>query len=247
MITEIVHRAHRAAHPDRFPVRDEIREMYPTFKHIGSDMQPTSVHLQVYDGIMIMFSVNLRLTPRRTHVLDVAHVLPILFPFSTPGKYCYRAIALFSKHVTDTVQNSLSPTVLLPPEITSTTDYSLGACPTSLANSGAPKFQTLRPKSFKLGISRATINLRRRSSLLSRPLTQDADRLSATVGDTSASTSGQVTPGSRNELLDNAGPSVSGGSEPPPSEVSMAGEAKVYEDGWVMFRVFSSIYLSILR
>jgi hypothetical protein len=66
MITEIVHRAHRAAHPDQYPVRDETREMYPIFKHIGSDIQPTSVHLQVYDGIVIISSVSLRLTPRRT-------------------------------------------------------------------------------------------------------------------------------------------------------------------------------------
>jgi hypothetical protein len=71
--------------------------------------------------------------------------------------------------------------------------------------------------------------------------------LSVTVGDTSASTSGQVTPTSPNELRDNAGPRVGGASETPPSDVSMAGEAKVYEGDWVTFRVFSSFFFSILR
>lgn len=43
-------------------------------------------------------------------LIDTAHVLPILFPFSTPGKYCYRAIATFTKHVT----GMLHPTKLTP-------------------------------------------------------------------------------------------------------------------------------------
>lgn len=30
---------------------------------------------------------------------DTAHVLPVLFAFTTPGKFCYRAIATFCKHV----------------------------------------------------------------------------------------------------------------------------------------------------
>lgn len=32
--------------------------------------------------------------------LDTAHVVPVLFSFTTPGKFCYRAIASFTKHVT---------------------------------------------------------------------------------------------------------------------------------------------------
>lgn len=38
--------------------------------------------------------------------LDTAHVLPVLFSFTTPGKFCYRAIASFTKHVTG--MNALS-------------------------------------------------------------------------------------------------------------------------------------------
>jgi hypothetical protein len=43
--------AHRAAHPERFPLRDETKDMYPTFNNVGTHMRPTPVHLQVYDGI----------------------------------------------------------------------------------------------------------------------------------------------------------------------------------------------------
>jgi hypothetical protein len=35
-----------------------------------------------------------------SELIDAAHVLPVLFSFTTPGKFCYRAIASFCKHVT---------------------------------------------------------------------------------------------------------------------------------------------------
>lgn len=37
------------------------------------------------------------------HMTDAAHVLPVLFSFTTPAKYCFRAIALFTKYVTGIV------------------------------------------------------------------------------------------------------------------------------------------------
>ncbi|KAF8119416.1 hypothetical protein EV363DRAFT_1441476 [Boletus edulis] len=77
---EIIYSAHKARDPSRFPLRDEARALYPPLVDIEGRHGPTQVHLQVYD--------------------DTAHVLPILFPFTTPGKYCYRAIATFTKHVT---------------------------------------------------------------------------------------------------------------------------------------------------
>jgi hypothetical protein len=41
---------------------------------------------------------------------DAAHDLPVLFPFTTPAKYCYRAIATFCKHVTGMpIDATLSP------------------------------------------------------------------------------------------------------------------------------------------
>ena len=45
------HRAHRAAHPEQFPVGDETKGIYPAFKLGESYKQPTPVHLQVYDGM----------------------------------------------------------------------------------------------------------------------------------------------------------------------------------------------------
>lgn len=56
VVTHRLHRAHRAAHPERFPLREEIKKMYPALKLVETSMQPTPVHLQVYDG---MFHSNL--------------------------------------------------------------------------------------------------------------------------------------------------------------------------------------------
>ncbi|EJD46838.1 alpha/beta-hydrolase [Auricularia subglabra TFB-10046 SS5] len=76
---EIIYTAHKAAQPDKYPVKDEVRTLYPHLKDIESRYGPTRVHLQVYD--------------------DTCHVLP-LFSFTTPAKFCYRAIATFCKYVT---------------------------------------------------------------------------------------------------------------------------------------------------
>ncbi|KAG1746357.1 hypothetical protein EDB19DRAFT_1631628 [Suillus lakei] len=77
---ETIYSAHKAAHPSRYPLKEEVRSLYPPLTGIEDRFSPTAVHLQVYD--------------------DTAHVLPVLFSFTTPGKYCYRAIASFTKHVT---------------------------------------------------------------------------------------------------------------------------------------------------
>lgn len=42
--------AHKAAHPDRYEVKPEAREMYPPLQGIEARHKPTKVHLQVYDG-----------------------------------------------------------------------------------------------------------------------------------------------------------------------------------------------------
>ncbi|KAG0708609.1 hypothetical protein DFH29DRAFT_1041315 [Suillus ampliporus] len=86
---EIIYSAHKAAHPSRFPIKEEARSLYPPLKGIEDRCIPTAVHLQVYD--------------------DTAHVLPVLFSFTTPGKFCYRAIASFTKHVTGMNALSRSP------------------------------------------------------------------------------------------------------------------------------------------
>ncbi|QRV97947.1 carbohydrate esterase family 10 protein [Ceratobasidium sp. AG-Ba] len=86
---EIIYVAHKAAHPDRYPVKPEAKERLASLRDIEQKgYPPTMVHLQVYD--------------------ETCHVLP-LFSFTTPAKYCYRAIALFCKHVTQRT-TSLPPT-----------------------------------------------------------------------------------------------------------------------------------------
>ncbi|EGO26401.1 hypothetical protein SERLADRAFT_414458 [Serpula lacrymans var. lacrymans S7.9] len=86
---EIIYTAHKAANPSKFPLSNNARELCPTLVGIEGRYGPTSVHLQVYD--------------------DTAHVLPVLFSFTTPGKFCYRAIATFCKHVTGMTAGPQSP------------------------------------------------------------------------------------------------------------------------------------------
>ncbi|SGY34354.1 BQ5605_C002g01619 [Microbotryum silenes-dioicae] len=76
---EIVYMAHRAAHPDRYPVRQALLDANPERTKRHAEYPPTKVHLQIYDGM--------------------CHDLP-LFAFTTPAKYCYRAISSFVKFVT---------------------------------------------------------------------------------------------------------------------------------------------------
>ncbi|KAH7329803.1 hypothetical protein B0J17DRAFT_679742 [Rhizoctonia solani] len=88
---EIIYIAHKAAHPDRYPVKPETKELLPSLKDIESKRyKSTKVHLQVYD--------------------ETCHVLP-LFSFTTPAKYCYRAIALFCKHATSPHPGHATPSV----------------------------------------------------------------------------------------------------------------------------------------
>jgi hypothetical protein len=74
-------RAHRAANPSKFPIPAESKRLYPKIEEFAAKYPtPAKVHLQVYDGC--------------------AHVLPILFAFTTPAKYCFRATASFCRFVT---------------------------------------------------------------------------------------------------------------------------------------------------
>ncbi|KAG9045790.1 hypothetical protein FS837_005652 [Tulasnella sp. UAMH 9824] len=76
---EIIYTAHKAANPERYPLKEETRTLYPAMQGIESRYGGTNVHLQVYD--------------------ETCHVLP-LYSFTTPAKYCYRAIATFCKFIT---------------------------------------------------------------------------------------------------------------------------------------------------
>lgn len=190
---EIIYAAHRAAHPERFSVRDETRDMYPAFKHVEKHMRPTPVHLQVYD--------------------DVAHVLPVLFPFTTPAKYCYRAVALFCKHVTEMQLAPLSPTGLMPPA-----GHNFNISPTSpTPENEIPKLQVPSPKahrSLSLRVQRAASSVKRRGSLWSRPSVTPRSQYPSDIS------------------VDVAGPRAGGDPEPHAEDVPMAGEAWVYASDW---------------
>jgi hypothetical protein len=183
-------------------------------------MQPTPVHLQVYDGMLCSFQLAISLSKFFSFIIiDVGHVLPILFPFTTPGKYCYRAVALFMEYVTKPPEHSEIHT----PQASS------------------------RPnlyRSLTSGISRAASNIKRRSSLAPPPTVRTTSGQALTLNDSSPSTSGYVTPQDQNvsvESLDASSPGISGGSEDQASEVR-AGEAKVYECNWVNILSLNLLY-----
>lgn len=177
-------------------------------------------------------------------MIDVAHVLPILFPFTTPGKYCYRAMASFIGHVTNPSQVPLSPTrILMPSGATPIGDHGFSSSPvrlTPLSEMQSPQVLS-RPnlyRSFTSGISRAASNIKRRSSLVAPSPMQKTSGLAVVTPNDTPSTSGYVTPQCQNpsaESLDAVNPGIGGPSKGQASNarVSMAGEAKVYTNNWV--------------
>ncbi|KAH7097493.1 alpha/beta-hydrolase [Auriculariales sp. MPI-PUGE-AT-0066] len=84
---EIIYAAHKAARPDKYPISDEVKMLYPVLQDIEGRGGPTKVHLQIYD--------------------DTCHVLP-LFSFCAPAKFRYRAIASFCRHVVPDRQPRMS-------------------------------------------------------------------------------------------------------------------------------------------
>ena len=81
LAVDLYSRAHRAANPSKYPIPAESKRLYPKIEEFAAKYPTqTKVHLQVYDGC--------------------AHVLPILFAFTTPAKYCFRATASFCRFVT---------------------------------------------------------------------------------------------------------------------------------------------------
>lgn len=90
--------AHKAAYPDKFPINDSTRELYPSLISIEDRCKATSVHLQVYDGEILSYHTKSQWT---SPLIEAPHILPVLFSFTTPAKFCFRAIASFSRFVTE--------------------------------------------------------------------------------------------------------------------------------------------------
>lgn len=149
---EIVYAAHRAANPEKYPVSDAVKKLYPAYEGIESRMKTTTVHLQVYD--------------------DTAHVIPMMFIASTPAKYCYRAIATFIKHVTN-----MPPTTALqkhkPPPLRTTSDLTPAETVASPVALTPAVTEDERPSDAPAPtrptrLSRMTSSFRRGSSLFSK-------------------------------------------------------------------------------
>ncbi|KAI0050776.1 alpha/beta-hydrolase [Auriscalpium vulgare] len=237
---EVIYAAHRAAHPERFPIRQEVKDMYPIFADLDGRMEPTPVHLQVYD--------------------DAAHVLPVIFSFTTPAKYCYRGIASFCKHVTN-MTAPLSPGVptftYSPATMTPDNESEHGLAGLRSSSSAAVSFKSApqtddspsksqeprRPKSAPLlsnpprarrsvssGISEAVASVRRRSSLFVKPAASGEATPTTATG--SRATTPASDPGAKKEGSgDVGGPRFGEEMEHPKGEV-LAGDAIVYDETW---------------
>ena len=154
-------------------------------------------------------------------------------------------MASFVEHVTNRQQVPLRPTrILTPSRANSTAGHGISASPVPLTPHGemqSPQTSS-RPnlrRSLTSGLSRAASNIKRRSSLLSRPSVRKTGGLAVvTPNDTSPSTSGHVTPQGENlseESFDAVGPGMGGRSDDQASaaQISVAGEANVYARTWV--------------
>ncbi|KAI0079263.1 alpha/beta-hydrolase [Panus rudis PR-1116 ss-1] len=237
---EIIYFAHKAAHPDSYPVKEDARAMYPPLQDIEKRFGPTPVHLQVYD--------------------DAAHVLPVLFSFTTPAKYCYRAIATFIKHVTGMLPSAKLVTENVEPiPVTgsppSTPDVT-GSPQTPLNVPELPRMQStpvLREdgvqnrngpfwnKASNEGLSSRNSLRRALSASVARASSKLVPRHNgggkAQLTAQNVSPSGREPSASRDDSVDVAGPRFhaesSGGSSPDRT----AGEASVYDNGMnVMIR-----------
>ncbi|EPQ59012.1 alpha/beta-hydrolase [Gloeophyllum trabeum ATCC 11539] len=125
---EGVYLAHRAAHPDEYPVRHGVLKAGRRQKENAEKYRtPTKVHLQVYDGMC--------------HVLTV-------FTFTDSAKYAYRSISQFIRHVTirseEEVANNAFPELHKPP-----TEVSLGDGDSDDFHSRRPRLGELRGKTPK--------------------------------------------------------------------------------------------------
>ncbi|KAE9410143.1 alpha/beta-hydrolase [Gymnopus androsaceus JB14] len=92
---EIIHLAHRAAHPAEYPARSGVlRDGNRQKANAAKFTTPTKVHLQVFDSMC--------------HVLTV-------FSFTQSAKFAYRSIAEFTKHIVNNETGEPFPELQRPP------------------------------------------------------------------------------------------------------------------------------------
>ncbi|CAE6346975.1 unnamed protein product [Rhizoctonia solani] len=204
---EIIYIAHKAANPEKYPIKPETKELLHSLKDIESKgYESTKVHLQVYD--------------------ETCHVLP-LFSFTTPAKYCYRAIALFCKHVTGhnlgQATPAFPPTPVLPD---ATVARSPEMEPALLGNeSNKPPVSPITPISPPLNSTRrpsvtSPMSLSFSPSLLRRHTSRRAPAPQEQTSPTSPV---------REPSDDIAGPRFHLDKNEPPTGVGTAGDPSVYK------------------
>lgn len=118
---EIIHLAHRAAHPTEYPVRKGAMGGHRQKRNFKEFTEPTKVHLQIYDGMC--------------HVLTV-------FTFTPSAKRAYNSIASFSKVVMAAASDAAASL-----ELTSDTESSIRSSSSSSSSSAgsisaSPGFRT---------------------------------------------------------------------------------------------------------
>ncbi|OBZ69937.1 AB hydrolase superfamily protein C4A8.06c [Grifola frondosa] len=227
---EILYFAHKAAHPDKYPVKEEARRLYPILEGIEKRHAPTNVHLQVYD--------------------DTAHTLPVLFSFTTPAKYCFRAMAIFCKYVTGilppaenftTAIRTLSPSSSASRLATSDENGAASLMPPiphahSTPSIHTPDSQRARSQSDVLGNNAdghhlphpSNKSMRRALSASVSTFLRRNNGRAPQVSESSTEDSSSDVAGPRFHEHQRFRPSRSGGSE---SGYHYAGEASVYDNG----------------
>ncbi|KAG8768394.1 hypothetical protein FRC12_005594 [Ceratobasidium sp. 428] len=211
---EIIYIAHKAAHPDRYPVKPEAKERLASLKDIEQKgYEPTLVHLQVYD--------------------ETCHVLP-LFSFSTPAKYCYRAIALFCKHVTtQDVAPSIPPTPMIDATVARSpemepallgSEFQVAPGSRTPSTPGTPPIDTSTPP------RRSSLTSPRSLSFSPSLLRRRTTARRANPDGSNAAGLGPTSPTSptRDHSDDIAGPRFHSEKNEPPSGVGTAGDPSVY-------------------
>jgi len=126
VVTHRLHRAHRAAHPGRFPLSEEIKKMYPALKLVETSMQSTPVHLQVYDG---MLCSNLLSTLSESPFFIRCGSCPSdSFSIHDTWKVLLPRDGFICRHVTNEPQVPPRPTrILTPSGANSTMDHGISA------------------------------------------------------------------------------------------------------------------------
>jgi hypothetical protein len=215
-------------------VSEDVKKFYPAFHGIEHKMRATPVHLQIYDGkafVMIRKCYEIFIYAH----IDAAHILPNLFPFTTPAKFSVRAITSFIRHVTHTppkpvlfipslvttasVSSGSSGSSLASPSVDSSSDSGSDCPSVDLYSSEAAGVDAKAQERYRMiaSLSQATTRLRGRSAQIFRFGNEDLSVLG---------------PSSRSSSWDDSHYSEELASQAKDSPVVLAGGRAVYEH-WV--------------